>query len=83
MRQLYEVWLRESLGRADALAAQFDSESPEVEVEWLRPQPLAYRILLFDASISLTRPTGLRYQQRSLGWRKSAATRTCALHLLR
>ncbi len=50
-RQLAEFWLTESLDWAEAETGQ----PAEIEVSWLRPGMLGYRVRIADASVSLSR----------------------------
>lgn len=48
-RLLFEFWLEEALAWAEADIGQ----PAELEVNWLRPQTLGYRVLVADAALSI------------------------------
>lgn len=50
-RAMYAFWLDEGL----AWAEPETGEEPEIEVEWIGPQMLFYRLLVLDTEISLSR----------------------------
>lgn len=50
-RLLCEFWLAEALGWAEAETG----EPAEIEVKWLRPGTLGYRVIVSDSSVSLSR----------------------------
>ena len=53
-RLLFEFWLRESLD----WAARETGTPAEIEVDWLRAQTLAWRVLVEDDAVSQTRALG-------------------------
>ena len=50
-RLLCEFWLEEALD----WAAEVTGRPAEIEVEWIRPEVLGFRVLVEDTSISLTK----------------------------
>lgn len=50
-RLLCEFWLEEAL----SWAVEVTGQPAEIEVEWLRPEVLGFRVLVEDASLSLTK----------------------------
>lgn len=50
-RLLCEFWLEEAL----SWAVEVTGEPAEIEVEWLRPEVLGFRVMVEDASLSMTK----------------------------